>query len=164
MLARLAGRLVALRWRRAVGPSCGLDADALARPFLRFTFILSLRNGICGTAGLSVPCPRTSTTLAKQQRRCSKWQGLPLIPLLLLGLLKLPPFSRTKLESYSRKRLYELQTCSPSENHQRGGLTGSRCCRVVVLASRNGAAHEGLAMFASCPDAEIWPSAHLLLQ
>ncbi len=109
----------ALRFRRAVGPSCGLDAAALARPFLRFTFILSLRNGICGTAGLSVPCPRTSTTLAKQQRRCSKWRRPPPIPLLLRGLLKLLQLSRTKLASYPRKRLSKLQTCSPRKNHLR---------------------------------------------
>ena len=71
-----------------------------------FIFKLSLRNGIFGCAFmrqkvvLPVPCPRTVTTLAKQQRRCSKWQRPPPIPLLLPGLLKLPLVSKTKLESY----------------------------------------------------------------
>ena len=84
---------------------------ALSRgnPVRLFIFILSLRNGIFGCAfmrqkmGLPVPCPRTATTLAKQQRRCSKWQRPPPIPLLLPGLLKPPPNSKTKLASYPRQ-------------------------------------------------------------
>src|SRR5258707_15834270 len=53
--------------------------------------------------GLPVPCPRTATTLAKQQRRCSKWQRPPPIPPLLPGLFKAPPISKTKLASYPRQ-------------------------------------------------------------
>jgi hypothetical protein len=38
--------------------------------------------------GVSVPCPRTATTLAKQQRRCSKWQRQPSDPAVAAGLIE----------------------------------------------------------------------------
>jgi len=98
-------------------------------PLRRFIFILSLRNTIVGCAFVRqilvcVSCPRTAFTLAKQQRRCSKWQRPLPIPLLRSGLLKPPPSSKTRLASYPREWVPERQTCSPRENRLRGAEWG----------------------------------------
>jgi hypothetical protein len=53
--------------------------------------------------GVACTVSKNRYHLAKQQRRCSKWQRPPPIPLLLPGLLKLPPISKTMLASYPRQ-------------------------------------------------------------